>query len=179
MSDEGIRYSVLGPVQAWRSGAEIELGSARQRTVLVALLLELNRPVSLAAIIDAVWGQQPPGDARGCVYSYVSRLRRALRPGGSSGQQHPVLRSVNGGYQLDGDPSQVDVVIFEERSAVARDCYRRGGPAGRGRGDPFGTEPVAGRAVRRADRAAGRDRAGPADRASYGRAGNACRDWAE
>ena len=126
MSREQIRYSVLGPVRAWLPGAEIELGSPRQRTVLVALLLELNRPVSLASIIDAVWGQEPPRDARNCVYTYVSRLRRAMRPAEAPEGKHSVLFSTKAGYQLAGDPGRVDVVAFEQQCATARDCYRRG-----------------------------------------------------
>ena len=35
----GFRFSVLGPVRAWRDGAEINLGSPQQRAVLAAMLL--------------------------------------------------------------------------------------------------------------------------------------------
>jgi DNA-binding SARP family transcriptional activator len=94
--------------------------------VLAALLLELNRPVSLASIIDAVWGQEPPRDARNCVYTYVSRLRRALRLAEAPGGKRSVLVSAKAGYQLSGDPGQVDVVTFERQCATARDCYRCG-----------------------------------------------------
>ena len=82
MGDEGsnLRFCLLGPVRAWRAGEELTLGPAKQQTVLVTLLLERNRPVSLYTIIDAVWGEAPPQDARNTVQTYVSRLRRALWP---------------------------------------------------------------------------------------------------
>jgi DNA-binding SARP family transcriptional activator len=148
MSCEQIRYSVLGPVRAWLPGAEIELGSPRQRTVLAALLLELNRPVSLASIIDAVWGQEPLRDARNCVYTYVSRLRRAMRLAEAPRGKRSVLFSTKAGYQLSGDPGLVDAVTSERRCATARDCYRRGDKQGAAEaingaislwgGEPFG-----------------------------------------
>jgi DNA-binding SARP family transcriptional activator len=86
VTEEHIRYSVLGPVRAWRGDAEVDLGGPRQQTVLVVLLRELNRPVPMSAIVDAVWGEQPPGDARSCVYSYISRLRNTLHGGSGPGE---------------------------------------------------------------------------------------------
>ncbi|MGY2061935.1 AfsR/SARP family transcriptional regulator, partial [Nocardia gipuzkoensis] len=64
MTQPQIRYGVLGSFTAWRDDREIELGPAKQQAVLVALLLKMNRPVTVNAIIDGVWGAHPPGDAR-------------------------------------------------------------------------------------------------------------------
>jgi DNA-binding SARP family transcriptional activator/Tfp pilus assembly protein PilF len=123
-----IRYALLGPVTAWRDGHELDLGWAKQQTVLVALLLELNRPVQVSTIIDAVWGERPPRDARNAVQTYVSRLRRVLQPGVAADDAAAVLLSVDKGYRVRGDPARLDVVVFERHLAAAEDHHVRGDP---------------------------------------------------
>jgi DNA-binding SARP family transcriptional activator len=121
-----IRYALLGPVVAWRDGHELDLGWAKQQTVLVTLLLELDRPVPVSAIIDAVWGESPPRDARNAVQTYVSRLRRVLQPGVATDDAAAVLLSADNGYRVRGDPAQLDVVVFERHLAAAEDHHGRG-----------------------------------------------------
>jgi DNA-binding SARP family transcriptional activator/Tfp pilus assembly protein PilF len=121
-----IRYALLGPVAAWRDGQELDLGWAKQQTVLVALLLELNRPVPVNAVIDAVWGERPPRDARNAVQTYVSRLRRILQPGLAADDDAAVLRSTDTGYLVRGDPAELDVVVFERYLAAAQDHHGQG-----------------------------------------------------
>ena len=62
-------------------GTEVNVGQAKQQTVLAVLLLNMNRPVPVETIIDAVWANNPPRDARNTVQTYVSRLRRVLQVG--------------------------------------------------------------------------------------------------
>ena len=46
------------------------------------LLISRNRPVSVDALIDAVWDEDPVPAARTSIQSYVSNLRRLLRNAG-------------------------------------------------------------------------------------------------
>src|SRR5882724_9508152 len=73
-----VRFSVLGPVRAWRDGHEVALGSPQQCAVLGLLLLGRGRPIGLEALVDQVWGDAAPVAARATVRTYLSRLRRAL-----------------------------------------------------------------------------------------------------
>lgn len=122
MAHTQIRYGVLGSFTAWRDDCEIELGTAKQQAVLVALLLEMNRPVTVNAIIDGVWGEHPPADARNGVQTYVSRLRRALAPRRRVAE--PALVRTETGYLLHGDPSLSDHVAFDQLIATAERCRR-------------------------------------------------------
>ena len=69
---------ILGPLEARADGAPIPIGGARLRVLLTRLALDADRSVSITALIDALWGQEPPDGAANALQSLVSRLRRAL-----------------------------------------------------------------------------------------------------
>lgn len=76
-------FAVLGPLTASADDAEIPLSSAVHRAVLAMLLLHANRPVSAAALAEAIWDVDPPTTARASLQNHVMRLRRALGPAGA------------------------------------------------------------------------------------------------
>ncbi|XVV06046.1 BTAD domain-containing putative transcriptional regulator [Actinosynnema sp. CA-248983] len=116
----GIRYAALGPLTAWREAEQIELGWAKQQSVLGVMLLGLNQPVPLRRIVDGVWGEQVPRDSRNAVQTYISRLRRVLR-----GPDEPLVLT-EGGYLLRGEPSNLDLVVFDRHLDAAHRHYRDG-----------------------------------------------------
>ncbi|MFD2415770.1 AfsR/SARP family transcriptional regulator [Amycolatopsis pigmentata] len=125
--DHRIRYRALGPLSVRRAGREVELGWHKQQSVLATLLVEMNRPVPVATIIEAVWhGGQMPRDARNAVQTYVSRLRRLLEPDRGVGWPGRVLVSTGSGYLLRGDPALVDLEMFERHLVGAQKRYQHG-----------------------------------------------------
>ncbi|MFF8713044.1 BTAD domain-containing putative transcriptional regulator [Streptomyces sp. NPDC015184] len=109
-----MEFRLLGEVGARTDTGPVELGPARQRTVLAALLMTANRPVTVDRLADRVWGDGPPQRATQTLYSYVSRLRRLL-PG-------VITRGQGGGYVLTADESAVDVHRFRQLLGPARQC---------------------------------------------------------
>jgi DNA-binding SARP family transcriptional activator/tetratricopeptide (TPR) repeat protein len=107
----GLRFSVLGPVEAHENGRSVDLGSPRQRYVLGALLTDANRVVGTEELTARIWGDNPPLRAVPTLQSYVSRLRSALS---CEIQRRP------GGYSLVVDEDAVDVHRFRRLSASAR-----------------------------------------------------------
>jgi DNA-binding SARP family transcriptional activator/tetratricopeptide (TPR) repeat protein len=77
----GLRVDVLGPVTAHVDGREVELGPLRQRAVFTVLALSERPAMDPDAILDGIWGEEPPRSGRMLVQQYVSRLRRILPPG--------------------------------------------------------------------------------------------------
>jgi DNA-binding SARP family transcriptional activator len=73
-----VTYRVLGPLEAAVDGRAVRLGGGRQRAVLAVLLLRANQVVPIPALIDAVWGEDPPATAGNLVQGYVSALRKEL-----------------------------------------------------------------------------------------------------
>ncbi|NUT97307.1 MAG: SARP family transcriptional regulator, partial [Saccharothrix sp.] len=106
-----MEFRVFGAVEAVADGVRLDLGHARQRSVLAALLVDLNHPVPAERLIDRVWGERPPLRAEGVLRTYVSRLRRAL--GSAIGRRA-------GGYLLDAEPDDVDLHRFRSLTARAR-----------------------------------------------------------
>lgn len=113
-----LRLGVLGPLTAWRGGAAIPLGPPLQRAVLGLLALHPESGLRRTAIIDALWGDDPPATAAAMIQSYVSRLRQAL---GGDGMDRPLV-SVTVGYRLDAEACELDHVAFAELLGQARDA---------------------------------------------------------
>ncbi|GGW36913.1 AfsR/SARP family transcriptional regulator [Streptomyces xantholiticus] len=107
-----MRFELLGPLRAWYRGREVDLGPPKQRAVLAVLLLQEGRALSYDALVDAVWGTEPPVHVRNLVQKYVSGLRRALAAG--PGGPKPVW--TGSGYRLTG--AAID--DLRERHALMR-----------------------------------------------------------
>jgi DNA-binding SARP family transcriptional activator/predicted negative regulator of RcsB-dependent stress response len=123
------RFTVLGPVRAWRGTQEVELGSPQQRTVLAALLVREGGLATIGELIDAVWGAGDiPGSAEQAVRTYVHRLRRVLGPGRKAADS--IIASVGKGYLLRTKPQMLDLGDF-------RRCLNAAGAA-RAQADPAG-----------------------------------------
>ncbi|GAA3081380.1 AfsR/SARP family transcriptional regulator [Streptosporangium carneum] len=125
-SEEGLRFALLGPVQAWRDGVELDLGTPLQRSILTMLLLREGRAVTPAEMIDAVWGEDAPPRALGALRTYVSRLRAVLEPGRSPRTRPELLTSVGRGYALRLNDASFDLTLFEQGVQEAEAARRTG-----------------------------------------------------
>src|SRR2546421_6408223 len=95
-----------------RDGSVVDLGARKQRTVLATLLLHAGRPVPLETLVDNVWDERPPAEARNVVYAHIARIRRLL------GGTQPTRRA--GGYVLDVRPDRIDLHRFRRLVDEAR-----------------------------------------------------------
>jgi DNA-binding SARP family transcriptional activator/tetratricopeptide (TPR) repeat protein len=111
-----VEFRVLGPVEVRLAGKRVDIGHARQRSVLAVLLLDLNQVVPTERLIDRVWGEEPPASVRNVLYGYVTRLRSAL-----AGVAEPgiALSRGPGGYRLEANQDRVDVNLFRRQVAQA------------------------------------------------------------
>ncbi|MEV6134273.1 BTAD domain-containing putative transcriptional regulator [Streptomyces violaceusniger] len=115
-----LRFAVLGRVRAWRGAVELDLGSPQQRAVLAALLLRRGRPVTVAELVDAVWGDRSPPAAVSVLRTYVSRLRKVLGSGARAEGSVQVVVSVTDGYLVRVPEGSLDLGVFEQRVAEGR-----------------------------------------------------------
>jgi DNA-binding SARP family transcriptional activator len=119
-----MRYRILGPLELLDgAGRPVPLGGSRERVLLATLLLGANRVVSRDRLIDALWGDHPPGSAANALQVNVSKLRRTLASApGTPGPVH--TRSP--GYLLRTSPGELDAERFEE---LATESLPEDGPA--------------------------------------------------
>jgi predicted ATPase/DNA-binding SARP family transcriptional activator len=101
-----VQIGMLGPFEVrGDDGGLVDVPGARLRGLLIALALEPGHVVPKAALVDWIWGEQPPSDAANALQRLVSRLRKLLPDGSVDG--HP------NGYRLRVEPDAVDAVRFE------------------------------------------------------------------
>ncbi|MFI0739428.1 BTAD domain-containing putative transcriptional regulator [Streptomyces sp. NPDC021100] len=118
-----LTFQVLGPLKVSVDGRPLLLRSARQRTVLVLLLLTPGRAVSVDALAEAVWCGAPPATARNQIAICVSALRKTFRDeAGVDG----LIETLLPGYVLHSDGHYVDVADLYESAAAARAAVEAG-----------------------------------------------------
>ncbi|MEV0846984.1 BTAD domain-containing putative transcriptional regulator [Streptomyces sp. NPDC049954] len=114
-----MRYRVLGTTTVLRpDGTAVPLGGARLRALLTVLALRAGRTVPASALVDEVWGDQPPADPHGALQALVGRLRRVLGAG--------EIASAEAGYRLTAAPDAVDLHRFARLAAEGRTALDRG-----------------------------------------------------
>jgi YVTN family beta-propeller protein len=112
---DGLCFQLLGRLEAYRDGVEVDLGPRKQRAVLALLLLNANRVVPTDRLIDDLWGDSPPTTARAALQVYVAGLRKALANDGAA------LLTRAPGYVLELEPSALDIERFAQLRREAQE----------------------------------------------------------
>ncbi|MEW2568485.1 BTAD domain-containing putative transcriptional regulator [Streptomyces sp. NPDC047070] len=128
-ADAALRFSVLGPLRAWRHATELSLGPPKQRSLLALLLVQADRPVRLHRIVDALWDEDPPEHAVNVVHRHIGALRRLLEPELTRRTEARVLVSEAGGYRLNTEDEALDLLRFRRLRDAARAASAAGRPA--------------------------------------------------
>ncbi|MEV5651801.1 BTAD domain-containing putative transcriptional regulator [Nocardia sp. NPDC052254] len=118
----GIRVAVLGEIALRRDADLVAVPGARARLLVAALAVQPGRSRSAPALIDDIWGDQPPRAPMNALHTQVSRLRSALPEG--------ALEIGPAGYRLLMDSDQVDLSMAHALERQARQRLDRGDSAG-------------------------------------------------
>jgi DNA-binding SARP family transcriptional activator len=67
-----VEFRLLGDVEVRTDGRRLDTGHARQRSVLVALLVDVNGPIPVDQLLYRVWADHPPYRSRNALAGYLS-----------------------------------------------------------------------------------------------------------
>jgi serine/threonine protein kinase/DNA-binding winged helix-turn-helix (wHTH) protein len=115
-------FSILGPLCVCTDEGLVTIRSARQRSILAVLILNVGRVVSADRLLDLVWGDTPPSSGARSLQFHVWKLRNALDPQRAGGEG--IIGTQAPGYVLLAEPGDVDAVRFERMTAEAHDLLQ-------------------------------------------------------
>ena len=115
---------VLGSVEVVGPGGRAVLNGSRQPAILGLLALRAGEVVACDALVDALWGSEPPRTALRSLHSHVSRARLALAEIGLP----DAVVTRDPGYLLAVSPSDVDASAFHDLVRAARTARGAGNP---------------------------------------------------
>jgi predicted ATPase/DNA-binding SARP family transcriptional activator len=101
-----MEFQILGPLRVVGPNGPIELSAALERALLLRLLIDANRPVSVDQLIDDLWASSPPPTAVRTLRVYVSRLRKAM-------VEPDRIQTTDHGYRLTLRPHESDAHRFD------------------------------------------------------------------
>jgi DNA-binding SARP family transcriptional activator/tetratricopeptide (TPR) repeat protein len=108
---------LLGPIRVWSDDGWLRPGTPQQCLVLSFLALRAGQVVPAGELVDAVWDSDPPRSAHNGIQVILTHLRKALAR--TPGAQ---LARCGAGYQLDADPTRIDVHQFRSLVRAGRDA---------------------------------------------------------
>ncbi|MEL5956125.1 BTAD domain-containing putative transcriptional regulator [Streptomyces sp. CLV115] len=114
-----MEFRLLGTVSVDTFTGPLPLGPAKRRSLLAALLLSANTPVTIARLTDSLWDDTPPLHARSVIQGHVSRLR-ALLVGADAEAYGVELVTLGDAYVLRLPETLLDSQRFEELLMLAR-----------------------------------------------------------
>ncbi|MER7724878.1 BTAD domain-containing putative transcriptional regulator [Streptomyces sp. NPDC096323] len=115
-----MEFRLLGTVCVDTLTGPLPLGPVKRRSLLAALLLRANTPVSMARLTDCLWDDSPPLHARTVIQGHVSRLRALLVE--ADAEAYGVeLATLGDAYVLRAPETLLDSQRFEELLMLARE----------------------------------------------------------
>ena len=114
MTEHSPSCCVLGSVRVGVDAREVKVAAPRQRALLAMLLLDANRTVSAAALIDGIWGEAPPQHPESALHIVVCRLRQVL-----DSVAHMLVRDP-AGYRIGIAPEALDLTRAIAHAVAAR-----------------------------------------------------------
>lgn len=113
-----MEFRILGPLEVVDGTTVVRVAAGRERRLLLLLLIHSPQPVSLSAIVDALWPDDPPSSAQKIVQNYVLRLRKALGA--------DTIETVADGYALLAASHNIDARVAQEQLARAKEALAEG-----------------------------------------------------
>jgi SARP family transcriptional regulator, regulator of embCAB operon len=124
-----LRFQALGRLTVTNDRVDCTPTAPMVRRVLAHLLLCANNIVMLDAIIDELWGDNPPKSAVTTAQTYIYQLRRHFEPLLPDTEAEQLLVTYGTGYMLRVHPDQFDLEAFLRLAGQGHSALASGEPA--------------------------------------------------
>jgi DNA-binding winged helix-turn-helix (wHTH) protein len=116
-----VEFRILGPLELIVDGTVRTLPAGGERAVLELLLLNAGRVVPASTLMDALWGEDLPGNAANALQGRISRLRKALA---DAGLPQVLVTTRRPGYVADAAryPDEVAGMVLIDSTAPASEA---------------------------------------------------------
>ncbi|GAA1288101.1 AfsR/SARP family transcriptional regulator [Saccharothrix xinjiangensis] len=128
-----LKVEVLGPLGLSLGGVDAVPSAPKERQVLAVLLLNESRVVPVSALIDELWGDEPPKSALTTVQTYIVNIRKTLveRWGLPVARvRGELLTTVSTGYRFNTDHADHDLREYRRLVAAGRQAFHAGDEEG-------------------------------------------------
>jgi DNA-binding SARP family transcriptional activator/tetratricopeptide (TPR) repeat protein len=109
-TEPAVRLRSYGGLRMWRSGAEVDIGAPRLRTLLAALLAARGGVVGVDTLIELIWGAEPSPSAVNQLHRLVGQARRLFEPELASRATGSWVFPAGQGYRLVADARSCDLM---------------------------------------------------------------------
>src|SRR5215510_87978 len=99
---------VLGPLEVCDGSRDLTPTAAKLRVVLAMLAMFANRVVSTSALIEELWGTDPPPSAATTLQTYIYQLRKRMGHPGAGAADASLIATRGPGYLVRIDPEGLD-----------------------------------------------------------------------
>nr|WP_278044196.1 BTAD domain-containing putative transcriptional regulator [Herbihabitans rhizosphaerae] len=124
---DGWSYFLLGSLRVEFARTRwLSLGPPQERAMLIALLLDANRVVTVDQLVEGLWDDEPPTSARARVQDLISRLRRKMCE--VSERIASPIQTVGAGYRIVVGAGQLDLDRARNQIGSARVLLTGGQP---------------------------------------------------
>ncbi|MET7656632.1 MULTISPECIES: AfsR/SARP family transcriptional regulator [unclassified Streptomyces] len=123
-----MRIFVLGSLDAELRGIPILPTAAKPRQILTLLAIYANQVLPVSALMEEIWGDNPPRSALTTLQTYILQLRRCMENAleGEPGGSKELLLTRHGGYLLHAEPGSIDVHEYDRLSSLGQRAFDRG-----------------------------------------------------
>ena len=121
-----VQFKVLGTLEVLNGERICTPTPPKVRRVLSVLVMTANRIVHMDALIDELWGANPPKSAVTTVQTYICHLRRVFEKENLCTTHGDLLYTRPPGYVLRVSDDQLDARLFEQLTARGQELLERG-----------------------------------------------------
>jgi DNA-binding SARP family transcriptional activator len=117
-----VEIGVLGTLNASVGDESFVPSASKPRQLLAMFALNAGKVVTIAALMEELWGVRLPRSSSTTLHTYIASLRRRIDPVlvGTARSAKDVLVTEHTGYRLEADPADVDAIRYGHLSSVGR-----------------------------------------------------------